>query len=345
MMPFAQCDLFSFGQEPGEFVDGNGLRHIILRDQRTRQVSAADAFSVRAARATADYDVVHFLTANKIAVAGAGLARMRGAQTFLTPLGGGGRAGIGRGQMYRLFDGFPIISNFTATECPWVLQRPHRVIYGGGDASGFPVGTDIQRPRLARIVCIGRLSAHKGVDVLIRALPSGAELVVCGQVLDEGYAGYLHMLANGKNVEFIRSASDAVVSELYASATVAVLPSVHEDFRGARHRFPELLGLVLLEAMWHGTSVVASRLGGVDEIVQEDGNGLMVSPGNEKALHDALLSLLEDSSRSARLGAAGRNLVERRFTWHRVAEETLRFYEERLPATRANGRKDQGTPA
>lgn len=336
MNGFAECDLIVFGGEHRESVDPYGLRHIALRDRRGGTLNA-DAISVQVASVTAGYDVIHFHTVNKVAVAGAFLARLRGARAFLTPLGGGGRAGISRYRLFRLFDGFPVISEFSSTQYPWLRERPNRVIYGGGDASGFPSLPGASAHREARIVCVGRISAHKGIDVLIRALPSGAELVVCGQVLDAEYGAHLSRLAVGKKVEFVPAASDSVVSGLYASAAAAVLPSVFQDFRGERHHFPELLGLVLLEAMWHATPVVASRLGATPEIVADGDNGFLVEPGDHLALRRALVSLLESSSLQAEMGASGRRKVEEQFTWRRVAERTFDFYRE-LPSGRFRSR-------
>lgn len=321
------CDLVVFGEEHGEEVDHHGLRHVVVRDP-TRVKGNVDPVSLRLARAIADHDVVHFHTVNKSAVAGAALSRMRGSRAFLTPLGGGGRVAISRLNVHRVFDGFPVISRFTMVECPWIAPRPHAVIYGGGDAAGFGRGpTSGETRRAHRVVCVGRISPHKGVDVLIKALPDGAELVVCGEILDDDYAVHLHRLARGRPVEFVAAAGDDLVSDLYASAAVAVMPSLYEDFRGSRHSRPELLGLVLLEAMWHSTPVVASRVGGIPEIVQEGENGFLVDAGDVEALTRALERLLADSSLAATMGAAGRRLVEDRFTWASVAERALSFYE------------------
>jgi glycosyltransferase involved in cell wall biosynthesis len=219
-----------------------------------------------------------------------------------------------------------VISEYSKVECPWVNRRPSKVIYGGGNAAGFgdlPIRTRQEN----RITCVGRISAHKGVDVLIRALPAGAELVVCGQILDQEYANHLRGLAKGKRVEFVPPADDEVVSELYGSSAVVVLNSVHVDFRGTHHRHPELLGLVLLEAMAHGTPVVGARVGAVPEIVEHGVNGFLVSPGDEGELRAALSQLLEDAALRSRMGAAGRRMVEHRFTWAAVAGHLQDFYD------------------
>ncbi len=324
MTRLAECDFLVFGAKQDEFVDPFGLRHVITPHQFGKRPTP-DAFSIRMGRLISGYDIVHFHTVNKMAVAGAALTRLRNHQAVLTPLGGGGATGIGRLGFSRLFAGFAVISEQTEIELPWIRERPRQLVYGGGNASGF------QDPRVPtsctdRVTCIGRISAHKGIDVLIRALPSGAELVICGQVLDEEYAAHLRRLATGKRVEFLPPADDEALGELYASSGIVVMPSVNRDFRGQHYPHPELLGLVLLEAMWHSTPVVASRVGGIPEIVHHRENGILVPPGDVDELERALVFLLEDSALRARLGSAGREMVETGFTWGLVAERVFRFY-------------------
>lgn len=320
------CDFFVFGTKDDSFVDQHGLTHHLRR--MPGGSPNADAFSLATLRQLHGYDVVHFHTVNKMAIAGAALLRSLRRKVFLTPLGGGQRTGLGRLRLDRLFTGFPVISDYTRVECPWVHRRPNTVIYGGGDAAGFPPNPVLQPRPSGPIVAIGRISAHKGLDVLIQALPPGRQLLICGHVLDHEYASHLRRLAAGKQVDFLPPADDRTISDLYSRAAVVVLPSLHGDFRGVTHRHPELLGLVLLEAMWHGVPVVASRAGGIPEIVIDGENGLLVRPGDAQALRLALTRLLEDSPLSSRLGQRGRELAESRYTWAHVAERTLSFYRD-----------------
>ncbi len=303
MRRWADCELVTFAAEKADFEDEHGLRYRVAQDLR-RDRQTADPLSPAVVAMLADYDVVHFFVNNKIAVIGALYARLRGAGAFLTAVGGGGAAGMGRFHTHRVFNGFPLISEYTKVTLPWAESRPSVVIYGGGDAAGFPTTLpDTISRRPDRILCVGRISAHKGIEVLIEALPPGAELLVCGEILDAEYTAHLRRLSKGRRVEFLPPATDAEISELYASATVSVLPSVMKDFRGICHPHPELLGLVLLEAMWHSTPVVASNVGGIPEIVSEGENGLLVEPGRPDLWQRALSQLLEDSTLHGRSGA------------------------------------------
>ena len=93
-------------------------------------------------------------------------------------------------------------------------------------------------------------------------------------------------------------------------------------------RVSELLGLVLIEAMASGAPVVASRLGGVPEVVADRETGFLVEPGNTDELRERLAQLLDDRTLADRLGRRARELVLERFTWAACAGRCLAAYEE-----------------
>jgi glycosyltransferase involved in cell wall biosynthesis len=90
----------------------------------------------------------------------------------------------------------------------------------------------------------------------------------------------------------------------------------------------ELLGLSVLEAMASGTPVVASRTGGLPEVVRDGETGFLVPPGDVSALHDRLDQLLRDQALARRMGRAARDLVLDRFTWRATAARCLDAYAE-----------------
>jgi len=92
---------------------------------------------------------------------------------------------------------------------------------------------------------------------------------------------------------------------------VFVLPSLWEG-----------LSLAVLEAMFHGLPVVATAVNGTPEAVADERTGLLVPPGDPGALADAMARLARDPELRARLGTAGREEAERRFTVERMVEET-----------------------
>jgi glycosyltransferase involved in cell wall biosynthesis len=182
------------------------------------------------------------------------------------------------------------------------------------------------------VLFVGRLTPHKGVDRLLQALPAEAELRLVGstghdpRLPERDYPRFLRYLARDRHVEFVGTASDDLLPPLYRSAEVLVLPSVDRTCYGRPVRTSELLGLVVLEAMASGTPVIASRIGGLPEVVEDGVTGFLVPPGNVGALHDRLAQMLGDHTLARRLGANARDTVLDRFTWAKVAERCLAAY-------------------
>jgi glycosyltransferase involved in cell wall biosynthesis len=104
--------------------------------------------------------------------------------------------------------------------------------------------------------------------------------------------------------------------EVYAASAVAVVPSV----------WPEPFGLPVVEAMAAGRPVVASRVGGIPELVAHGETGLLVEPDDPEALAAALLTLLQDPGRGQAMGVAGRRHAAERWSWQRAAERLRRVY-------------------
>src|SRR4051794_27352377 len=101
----------------------------------------------------------------------------------------------------------------------------------------------------------------------------------------------------------------------YDDATVAVMPSLEEAF-----------GLPLAEAMASGLPTVATRVGGMPELMVEGQTGLLVQPDDAGALADALVRPLEDPALASRVGAGGRAGAVGRFSWGAVAGRALSLY-------------------
>ena len=129
-----------------------------------------------------------------------------------------------------------------------------------------------------------------------------------------------------RDVRFLGPVSEEDLPGLYRSAAVLAMPSVDRTCYGRPVPVSELLGLTALEAMASGTPVVASRIGGLAEVVVDGETGFLVEPGDLAALHDRLALLVSDRRLAARLGANARDLVVRRFTWRACAERCLAAY-------------------
>jgi glycosyltransferase involved in cell wall biosynthesis len=99
----------------------------------------------------------------------------------------------------------------------------------------------------------------------------------------------------------------------------------------------ELLGLTVLEAMASETPVVASRTGGLPEVVRDGETGFLVEPGNVEELGDRIDRLLRDPALARRMGRTAREVVLDQFTWDRTAQRCLAAYNE-LTASSTPGR-------
>jgi starch synthase len=107
------------------------------------------------------------------------------------------------------------------------------------------------------------------------------------------------------------------VVALLSGASVFVAPSLYEPF-----------GIMNLEAMACERPVVSTRVGGITDVVLDGETGLLVPPNNPDELANAVNRIVADPKLGERMGEAGRRRVEDRFTWSRVAMETLSVYNE-----------------
>ena len=182
------------------------------------------------------------------------------------------------------------------------------VIYNGIETPALaPAPRPLDAPRL---VCLGRIVRDKGFDVALAAFAElaprfpEARLVVAG----DGPArpeleAQAQALGVADAVEFPGWVAPERVSELMNSATLVVMPS----------RWDEPFGLVAVEAALMARPVVASRVGGLMDVVEDQRTGLLVPPEDPDALAAALRWLLSDCELRARLGRAGADCIAQRF--------------------------------
>ncbi len=191
------------------------------------------------------------------------------------------------------------------------------------------MGVDLGRPYVA---FVGRITRQKGVPHLLRA---GLALDPSVQmVLLAGAADTPELKAEtDAAIELLNSERDGIfvvsemlpreeVRQVLTHALAFLCPSVYEP-----------LGIVNLEAMACGTAVVASRVGGIPEVVAEGETGLLVDydeadpAGFEQRLAAAVNRLVADPELAARFGKAGRTRAVEDFAWESIARETVQIYE------------------
>ena len=171
----------------------------------------------------------------------------------------------------------------------------------------------------AVVICACRASQYKGVDYLMRAfdrVQCDAVLVYMGDGPDLCRLEQIRSgLRNSNRVVFAGYRADA--RELIAGADVCVVPSLWQ----------EAFGLAALEPMARSVAVVATRVGGIPEVVVDGETGILVSPGDEAAMTKALNSLLANPAERRRLGDNGRRRAEQHFSIDREIAELVSIIE------------------
>ena len=196
------------------------------------------------------------------------------------------------------------------------------------------LGVDLDRPY---VLFVGRITRQKGVGHLLAAahrFPAEVQLVLCAGSPDTPEIGAETAAA----VERLRAARDGVlwvaemlprtdVVQLLTHATAFVCPSVYEP-----------LGIVNLEAMACETTVVASDVGGIPEVVVDGETGVLVHYDEadpeafQAGLAAAVDDVVADLGRARDMGLAGRRRAEVEFSWERIARQTVEVYEAVLAA-------------
>jgi glycosyltransferase involved in cell wall biosynthesis len=180
-------------------------------------------------------------------------------------------------------------------------------------------------PHNAPVVgAVGALVDHKGHRVLIRAAAQA--------VRETPDARFVILEEGERKDELVRE-----VRELGLERHV-LLPGFRPDVLSLLKTFDlfvmpsitEGLGTSLLDAMACERPIVASRVGGIPEVVVDGVTGLLVPPRDADSLAEALVRLLEDRALAARLAAAGLARVRERFTVDRMVDDTLSTYERLL---------------
>ncbi|HEY7737877.1 MAG TPA: glycogen synthase [Candidatus Limnocylindria bacterium] len=219
------------------------------------------------------------------------------------------------------------------------------VVHNGIDATAF--APDQGREALSRhgidpkqpyVLFVGRVTRQKGITTLVDAMPHLdpriGVVLAAGQpdtpeLAREVEAGIAEAqaIAPTRAIHWIPEMLDRKsVRQLYTHAAVFACPSVYEPF-----------GITNLEAMACGVPVVATRVGGIPEVVVHGRTGLLVDvpaegrtdddPAVAQALAAAINELVADPARRAAMGEAGRERAIDQFSWGGVANRTLAVYE------------------
>jgi glycosyltransferase involved in cell wall biosynthesis len=228
-----------------------------------------------------------------------------------------------------------------AVEAGGVPSERVRTLYSGFDLSRVVVseqGEDV-RTRLGipkdtfLIGTVANLFPRKGYEVIIKALPQIRETIpqiqylVMGQgdiAYERQLLGLVRTLGLKKNVYFT-GFQDSVYPYV-AALDLYVHPALMEGF-----------GIAVLEAMALGKPVVATRTGGLPEVVQDGTTGVLVPPGDVEAIAKAVTSLFSDADHRVSMGNAGRPRVAEQFSVKTMMQSLTTMYQSVVLQTEATG--------
>jgi glycosyltransferase involved in cell wall biosynthesis len=205
-----------------------------------------------------------------------------------------------------------------------------RIIPNPIDEERFRPNGSSQQPT---VLFVGRLERRKGVETLITAWPSiraaipeaRAKLVGAdhasgpdGSSMKAHLQGILktHGIVDD-SVSFTPQVDRSALPEVYGSSQLCVIPSLYENFP-----------YTCLEAMACGCAVVASRVGGIPEILENGASGILIAPNDPTALAEAVVRLLRSTSLREKLATAARETIEQKFSRRVVCAQMANAYAE-----------------
>lgn len=201
--------------------------------------------------------------------------------------------------------------------------RPDRVhaCPPGVDAALFEGPFEDPFPRIGapRVLFVGRLAPQKGVRNLVEAAalledPSAQVLLVGDGSERRSLEREIRRLGVEERVHLLGFVPHKRVPAVLAHADLLVLPSLYEE-----------LGTILLEAMWAGLPIVASKTGGIPDVITDGVNGMLVPPGEPQALAGAIDRVLAEPRLADRLSQAAQERA-RDYDWNVLAERVLDIY-------------------
>ncbi len=195
------------------------------------------------------------------------------------------------------------------------------VVYNGLElARGAPEPRHVEEPR---VLCLGRLAREKGMDLALAAFATIAERFPSSRLTVAGDGPDRHALETqaaregvGHLVDFIGWVLPERVPSLINDHAIVLMPSREDSFP-----------LVAIEAALMARPVVATRVGGLPELVVHEETGLLCKPEDPRALADAVVRLLSDPTSGARLGRSAQRRAREVFAWKRHVDSYDALYQ------------------
>ncbi|MFC1570491.1 glycosyltransferase family 4 protein [Candidatus Omnitrophota bacterium] len=235
----------------------------------------------------------------------------------------------------RLVAKIVVISKAVGRRFDWLKNKEEKVgvIYNGIDLDRFnpAINGDKIRAELhlssggLLVGTVGRMDWYKAQQYFLQAAKEVTETITDAHFIVVGDGEHRKRLEDltrqldlDRNVTFLGNRED--VPQILASLDLFVLSSVSEGF-----------GRSAAEAMACGKAVVATKVGGLQEVVDDGISGFLVPPKDPAALSKAIIALLKDKEKSQRMGMAGRKRAEELFDIKKNVKETEELYERIIP--------------
>jgi len=179
------------------------------------------------------------------------------------------------------------------------------------------------------VLLVGRITPIKGIELIINSLTfldDEISLTIIGPVENYDYLNRLKNLVRHSNlqdrVDFLGAVTYEELPKHYSSALALVLPSLYEN-----------LGGVLLEAQACECPVIATKIGGTSEVLEDGETGFLLSSRSPKELAETINLLTDNSSLRERMGVNARRFVESKFSVKQYLERIIRSYQNALDAS------------
>jgi len=207
----------------------------------------------------------------------------------------------------------------------WPMRRKFRQVYHSRIHEDEAVA---KLPRKKIVLCVGTLGPRKGQTYLAQAFARIAsdfpdwKLIFIGRPGDPRTAEELRALLTqpmlSKQAEWLPACSDAELKSWLQSVEIFAMPSLHEG-----------LGLSLQEALFYGCACLATRIGGIPDLIDDQKNGILVERADVDALAKGLARLMQDEQLRRRLSACGqKSVLEKEMTAERMVNNYEKIYRE-----------------
>lgn len=287
-----------------------------------------------------DYDLIHSVGDGLPSYVGTIIKKLKRKPHLITIQGGSIAAGFENklsGKIlsklekwsFKNADSVHVISRKLRQQAEELGARHIVIIPNGVDAKIFkPMNKEELRKRYGFsleekiIIAVARLIPRKGIDYLIRAtamvsqhLPNLRLLIIGNGIQRAELERLIEQLEFNDKAQILGFVPHNQIATYLNMADVFVIPSLYEP-----------LGIVTIEAMACGIPVIGSDVDGIPDVIEDGKNGILVPPGDDKQLAEAIMRLLADEDTRNKFAQKGLETVKQKFLWEIVLAEIKDVY-------------------